>query len=248
MNITHTHITIPPYISTTWERVSSLFMKETALIVSMLDGREISIPDLTPDIVEHVFSAHAEFLGNQIKKNNLSKDTRKTVIQEETEQFFPLPFSIQTLENMGQMGQMLQHNPAHSDLPQIPPDIAAKIASLAKVISEEEILSMPLPESKCNCLYCQINRILRATIGQNLENEEQKTPSTPNLLKQDENETVTDEDLKFEEWAVQEIRENMYSVTSKLDPKEQYTVYLGTPVGCTCGKSNCEHIVAVLRS
>ena len=33
-----------------------------------------------------------------------------------------------------------------------------------------------------------------------------------------------------------------------LDPNEHYNVFLGTPLGCTCGEKDCEHIRAVLST
>jgi hypothetical protein len=33
-----------------------------------------------------------------------------------------------------------------------------------------------------------------------------------------------------------------------LDHKEHYNVFLGDPIGCSCGNNNCEHIQAVLKS
>ena len=37
-------------------------------------------------------------------------------------------------------------------------------------------------------------------------------------------------------------------VTNPLDANEHYNVFLGDPIGCTCGQKNCEHIRAVLNS
>ncbi len=59
---------------------------------------------------------------------------------------------------------------------------------------------------------------------------------------------VKEEDLRFQQWTACRLEENMYSVTIKLDSIEHYHVYLGDPMGCTCGKKGCEHIVAVLLS
>ena len=41
--------------------------------------------------------------------------------------------------------------------------------------------------------------------------------------------------------------EKMFTVTNRLDKNEKFNVYLGKPIGCTCGKEGCEHILAVLR-
>ena len=42
--------------------------------------------------------------------------------------------------------------------------------------------------------------------------------------------------------------DKLFTVVNKLDPQENYHVYLGHPVGCTCGKQGCEHILVVLKS
>ena len=249
MKITDTIISIPPYISTSWDNISSLHMEDAALVFTLLDGKRISIQNLSSEVIEQVFSAHASFLESHLKKSpNILKNAKAQAPQTSLEQLFTAPLSMASFENIGQMGQMLQHNPNHSDLPPIPEEVAGKIAALAKIIPEDELLLMPPPEANCNCMYCQINRILRRGIGNISVKEENQTklPDHPQLS--NEEEKITEDELRFEQWKVEEIRENMYSVTNKLDPKEQYTVYLGTPVGCTCGKPNCEHIIAVLRS
>jgi len=63
-------------------------------------------------------------------------------------------------------------------------------------------------------------------------------------------EEVKDEELTFkDEWEVKETGDKLlFSVHNPLDPKECYSVFLGDPIGCTCGKKNCDHIKAVLRS
>ena len=66
--------------------------------------------------------------------------------------------------------------------------------------------------------------------------------------KEREEEIVSDEDLKFKTWDIVQTGEKLYDVTNPLDTKEQYHVYLGEPVGCTCGEQYCEHIRAVLSS
>ncbi|MGH2612567.1 MAG: hypothetical protein ACRDFB_05905, partial [Rhabdochlamydiaceae bacterium] len=61
-------------------------------------------------------------------------------------------------------------------------------------------------------------------------------------------EEVSDEDLKFRTWDIKQENDKLYSVTNPLDKKEHYNVFLGKPLGCTCGNKNCEHIQAVLKS
>jgi hypothetical protein len=64
----------------------------------------------------------------------------------------------------------------------------------------------------------------------------------------DDMEEISDDDLKFRDWEIAQTEANLYSVTNPLDPSEHYSVFLGEPLGCTCGSKNCEHIKAVLKS
>ena len=61
-------------------------------------------------------------------------------------------------------------------------------------------------------------------------------------------EIVSDAELHFREWDIKQLEKQLYNVTNPLDTTEHYQVFLGTPLGCTCGKTNCEHIRAVLNS
>ena len=255
MKITDLIVSIPPYISTSWENVASLHMQEGSLVFTLKEGKIISIHGLLPDVVEQVFSAHASFLEAHLttapskESSSQEKSSLNTIISGQNisnlEQLFasPLRLNANALESMG---QVMQHNPAYSGLPPIPDEVANKIATLAKVIPEDDLLAMPPPEANCNCMYCQINRILRASTEASENVREDKIPDHPHLPEGEEK--ISEEDLKFEQWKVEQVRDTMYVVTNKLDTREEYTVYLGTPVGCTCGKPNCEHIVAVLRS
>jgi hypothetical protein len=67
-------------------------------------------------------------------------------------------------------------------------------------------------------------------------------------LPEEQEEEVTDEDLKFRLWDIDQTGDKLYVVTNPLDSKEYYNVFLGDPIGCTCGEKNCEHIRAVLNS
>lgn len=121
----------------------------------------------------------------------------------------------------------LSHNPEQSNLPNLPPEILEKVKKLAQSMGFEDNATLPSPEPDCNCVHCQLARAFH------------KAP---------EEETVSEEDLQFRDWEIQQIADKLYTVTSPLDPNEQYNVFLGTPLGCTCGQKNCEHIEAVLKS
>ncbi len=76
------------------------------------------------------------------------------------------------------------------------------------------------------------------------ENEPVGSGVNPENLDED----VSEEELKFKMWDIEEIDETLFKVTNPLDANEHYNVYLGNPIGCTCGKKNCEHIKAVLNT
>ena len=133
--------------------------------------------------------------------------------------------------NIDLMNSAMQHNPAQADSPEIPKEILDKIASIAKVLGLNDTTELPKAEPHCNCPFCQI---ARAFHGQEAEAKTE--------------ETISEKDLQFRNWDIKQSAENLYTVINPLDEKEQYSVFLGNPLGCTCGQKNCEHIRAVLNS
>jgi hypothetical protein len=126
----------------------------------------------------------------------------------------------------------MQHNPGQSDLPPIPPDVLKKISLIAKAFGLEDTSTLAQPEPNCNCVYCQITRAFNRQESSAAEQVEE----------------ISNEDLKFRDWEVKSTGDKLYSVTNPLESSEQYSVFLGTPLGCTCGNKNCEHIRAVLST
>ncbi len=239
VKITDKIVSIPPYISTTWDKVSTLHKKHDSLVFTLLNGTNIEIDSLSDDAVNQIFAAHAAFLEHAPTVTSQAKPLAHTptMALSQFDQIFAAPLKIVfgTLESVA---QALQHNPAYSDLPPIPEEIAAKLASLAKILNPDDVRAMPEPVADCNCMHCQMMRLIKGSTPQ-------AHPDHPHFEKSEDE--ISDEELQFEEWQVHSIGEKMYLVTNKLDPNEQYTVFLGEPIGCTCGKANCEHIVAVLR-
>jgi hypothetical protein len=230
MKITNTIISIPPYISTAWVEVVSIRMQGEKLIFSLKDGSQAEVPGLAQEVIDQIFASHAAFLETK---------NQTPIPQQQASEIFALPIKM-GLGSLESMGQVLQHNPAYSGLPPMPHDMVQKITTLSKIISEEDLAAMPPPEENCNCMYCQIARILMK-----LEPHEQQTGT---LEHHDKEESVSDAELHFEQWEVKLLQDKMYLVTNKLDREEHYSVHLGEPIGCTCGKPNCDHIIAVLRS
>jgi hypothetical protein len=228
MKITDKMLSIPPYISTHWGNVKSLQMKGPFLVIILTGGETINIPNLKSDVVELVFSNHASYLENNDFK-------------EKPESFNPNESDVSFKLEMGAVdginGNPLMHNPAQKDAPDIPPQVLQKVAALAKVFSPEDFNNMPKAEPHCNCLHCQIIKTITGT----------QEVVTKTELKEDE-EVVQDEDLEFQQWEITQTGDKLFNVTNRLDALEKYSVYLGHPVGCTCGRQSCEHIVAVLKS
>lgn len=236
MKINPKNLIIPPFISTSWKQVKSIFVSDGTLKISLQNGETVNIPNLSDETLTAVFKAHEDFLESEQPKPSESEElSPKEFIQG---LFSNLPISDIQLTSFSPGGiegisAVLQHDLSQSNSPKIPDEILNRIASLVKMMMPEDGDALPKPEPHCNCPHCQIARAIRGT-----ELEEEV----------DHDEPVEDEELEFKEWDVESVGENLYRVTSRLNPQEQYQVYLGEPVGCTCGKEGCDHLLAVLRS
>lgn len=140
-----------------------------------------------------------------------------------------IQFPLLPLQEEGSISAAGSHNPAQSNIPDLAPDILEKMANIAKSFGLNESPLLEPPVENCNCIYCQMARAIQ-----------KKNDS--------EEELITEADLHFRDWEIQQQDRNLYLITNPLDANEQYHVYLGTPIGCTCGEKNCEHIKAVLTS
>lgn len=244
MKITDKIISLPPYISTTWSNVASIHMKGNVLVITLREGDVISIPSLKQEIIDLIFNTHASYL----EKNSISQTPRTT--QESSK--ISTPFTQSAIENGADMpfrlgfgvgfgafdglGSVMQHNPSQANAPDLPPEILNKIASIAKIIAPEDIMAMPKAEPHCNCVHCQIAQAINRGTQPAAESESA------------EEVVVSDAELQFQQWDISQMGDKLFSVINRLDNKEKFSVYLGHPIGCTCGKSGCEHILAVLKS
>ncbi|MBJ7449429.1 MAG: hypothetical protein JHC93_03610 [Parachlamydiales bacterium] len=230
MKINEKVFCFPPYISTTWDHIRSLqvetdpISRTDLLVVTLADNVKVKIPHLDQKILQAIFAAHLKFIENGAEEKIVSQGSQSTGI--------PFKLGIGNLENLG---AALQHNPEQKDMPDMPADMLEKITSIAKIVGPEEAMNMPKPEYGCNCLHCQIAKAIHNTLPQD-------------EIASNEEDEVTEEDLRFKVWDIMQNGEKLYTVTNPLDAQEQYNVYLGDPVGCTCGDKNCEHIHAVLKS
>ena len=240
-------ICIPPYISTTWDHISFLQSEEEmgtglfTLTIHLTEGKAVRIPNLDSSLVDIAFSSHVNYLENVTSQAAQSKTDGEvkaignllqqlTGISPEQINNMPIRFGISPTDSLPGM-EALQHNIAHANAPDMPTEILDKISGMIKMLSNGETLAFPKPEAHCNCPHCQVARSVHG-----IEKEVISAIDQP----------VSDEDLTFRDWEIIKKSDKLYTVINPLDSLEQYSVHLGTPVGCTCGHSGCEHIKAVL--
>lgn len=254
MKINRKVLSIPPHISTSWGNVTSLQAKNLSegkvLIITLNNGSVVEIPSLTDETLEAIFLAHTNYVEGDVSpstpKTENTKQKEKESLQSNPFAFggentltFGFPMKMGNLDSIGSLGGMMQHDPAQANAPNLPKEALEKITSIAKAIGlDKQLDHLPKAEPHCNCPYCQL---ARAFHGQDPKKEELSSTS-------DLEEDVSDEDLTFREWDIKETGNNLYDVTNPLDPTEHYQVFLGNPVGCTCGQKNCVHIKAVLET
>ena len=245
MKINKNFLSIPPYLSTSWAFIAALRLQGTDLLVHLLNGEVVTIPSLKPDLLETIFDHHADYLEAQEERSRLSeKQSQKRSLksmhqapivstESPTESIFKIGFG-----SSDGMNAAMQHTPELADSPNLPDEVIEKIKAISKIIAPEDIL-IPQSEAHCNCPYCQIARAITGT-----DETKASVQEVSEVLEED----VKEEELQFQEWEISQSGDKLFTVINKLDSQEKYSVYLGHPVGCTCGKSGCEHILAVLKS
>ncbi|MCP5510037.1 MAG: hypothetical protein H7A39_06500 [Chlamydiales bacterium] len=227
MSVNPNILSIPPHLSVAWSEVSSLQVQNGILLVHLKSGRFHEVPNLSEEDIKRIFAAHEASLTPNTSQDNPPK----------MEMSFGMPFRM--AEGMEGMGIPMQHNPDQKNAPDMPADVLDKIVTVSKALGvDQEAINLPPAEPHCNCFYCQIARALQGETHQGFEYSSEEIE-------------VPDEELQFrEDWIVNPTEGNkqLYLVANPLNAKEQYSVFLGEPIGCTCGEKNCEHIRAVLNS
>lgn len=246
--ITKNFISIPPYLSTSWMNVSSIHAEGHLTVIVLYNGEIIELPSLNEEIIQQLFDMHALHLEEEqdatLKQFTTPPD--QLIKQPPFSQLFfsqepgtdsQLKFGLSGIDGMG---VALQHNTAYANAPDLPPEVLQKISSIGKIIINDDSSTMPKPEPHCNCPFCQISRALHSAI------DSEKPVST--VAAADPEEVVSNEELQFQNWDIAQTGDKLFTVSNRLDTLETYNVFLGQPVGCTCGKTGCEHILAVLKS
>lgn len=228
IKITDKMLSIPPYVSTSWSHIAALHMKGGILALTLMDGDTLHIPNLSSETIQLIFQHHAIYLEKEQTASMHPDISKIKNLMEQEEPSFRLAFG----SSMEGLGSMMQHNPTQADAPNLPPEVLQKISAIAKILAPSDELLIPKSEQGCNCFHCQIARALNPVCTATLPEEME----------------IDDEELSFQQWAITQTGDKLYSVINRLDEHEKYNVYLGNPVGCTCGKQGCEHILAVLKS
>lgn len=231
-------LSLPPYLSTSWKNISSLHIKEgempPILVVTLQNGSMIEIPHLDGATIENIFLAHSQWVEQE--SSETKETTKPSQIQKNSLSFsMGIPFPLKEGEGIDSFTSFLQHNPAQAHAPNLPEEAIEKIRAMTQAMGIDlDQINAPKAEPHCNCMYCQVARAI------------QNSPEGPSSSKEEEE--VTSEDLSFRTWDIKKAGENLYLVTNLLDQTEHYQVFLGNPIGCTCGQKNCEHIRVVLSS
>ena len=234
MRINSKILSIPPYISTHWANISAIYMRDGMLIVGLIDGDAIEVPNLELEQIQSIFEIHADFVEEEEKFFSQTADKTQP----------PFSFLQGTAGNDLQLAfggidgfsTMMQHNPEQMNGPDLPNEILDKVSAISKIVTPESSQDLPIAEPHCNCMHCQIARAISG-----------KQEVTRHTLVEEPIEPIEPEELQFQQWDIVQTEDKMYTVTNRLDNTETFNVYLGKPIGCTCGKEGCEHILAVLR-
>ncbi|MBF5051219.1 Uncharacterized protein CLAVI_000860 [Candidatus Clavichlamydia salmonicola] len=241
IKITENLICIPPYISTHWDQVSLIRTEEDVetkkpiLILHLHNGFVVQIPNLASGVIDIAFLEHLQHLNQaskmlpQTKEAPLSKTIG--VLLQQMLSNFGNDFSgnssktiIPNIEGLEGIEMILQHNSAQNNHPLLDQDSLEKMIGIVHVVTNGNLKLFPNPEPHCTCIHCQTSRSIHSE------------------------EDVKDEELNFSSWEIAQTGDNLFTVINPLDPNEQYNVFLGDPIGCTCGQKDCEHIKAVLYS
>ncbi|MFY7842966.1 MAG: hypothetical protein ACOVOR_03015 [Rhabdochlamydiaceae bacterium] len=229
MTLNEKVFSIPPFISVSWQNIYSLSvdfrLSSPLLVVYLTNSQIIEIPNLESEIIEKAFQLHQTHLEKKepFDSAHLSKNEAKKSLNTNS-QDNPL------MDWITHIYLDLQHDQSQKMSNSIPQELAEKINQLSKTLGLD-LSHLSLNHENCDCLYCQINSSL----------------NNNTLPVKDSEEIVSDEDLKFREWDITTEGQSVYKVHNPSDSNECYTVYLGDPIGCTCGAHNCEHIKAVLE-
>ncbi|MCB1118544.1 MAG: hypothetical protein KDK65_01145 [Chlamydiia bacterium] len=220
---------LPPHLVTQWDDIKALYIKDNTLHVALHEGETILIPHLNQEMVEQIFIAYGKHMNEEAEQSHSLLEAIKLPFPGG---FFGAEIGIDLPFKVSEGFQsIVHHDPKGTKAPDLPKELLDKLSRMAQMMLAHNPQAFSKAEADCNCFHCQIAREL---VQQTLDAED-----------------VHEEDLHFApEWDVTPIDhdEKRYRVASRLNPDQSYQVHLGNPIGCTCGKNNCEHIIAALKS
>lgn len=228
MRINHKVLSIPPYLSTSWKNIVSLQSSQandkTSLTIQLLDGSCVQIPEINPEIVTIIFNSHAKHIEQEATSTQSPAPSTQAQIPQ-------LAFlELETIQSM------LHHKEEERNSPNLPEPLLNKVSELSKEIGFSELGHLPTPEPSCNCPHCQIAKVIRKTFL-----------TAPSILEEEEEEILAS-DLSFRSWIIKPLHKNLYQVSHPDEQSKIYQVTLESPIECSCGSNQCEHILAVLNS
>ncbi len=218
MKITPKLLSIPPYLSTSWSSISSIQLRSK-------NERSLLVITLNDGAQVEIPSMSQSDIDEIFQAHANFHDTATDLPLLRNSLSFTLPLkNSEEGAILDPLNATMQHNPEQADLPPIPPNVLEKIGTIIKSFGLENTPFLDLAVPNCNCIYCQLSRALHP-----------------------QEEVIEEADLKFRDWEVKQIEEKLYHVVNPIDKNEYYDVFLGDPIGCTCGSKTCEHICAVLN-
>jgi hypothetical protein len=246
MKINKKMISIPPYISTSWNYVDGLYMKGATLVITLFGGESVNVPGLKPEIIEAIFAAHAESMEQEVSQMSEAKAEHlmmglpfgPSLFSQE----FPLLGNGETafqfgISSMDGMGSAMEHNPSQADAPDLPLEILQKIGAIVKIVAPEEMISGATAIQNCNCPHCQITRAIF------------DSPDEREMLTSDGGGECVAAPQAVHRFQIQQDSTDSFTVIDSEDAtRKEHKVFLGSPVSCTCGEEGCKHVIAVLRS
>ncbi len=249
MKINQRVLHIPPYISCKWSEIASIRVEtiegKDLLHVHLLSGAKATVLNLTQDEIDLIFKMHVHHLEEVAEEEEKFKNVKEIPFFSNLFQAPPMDANVATsfgapisfhLDANDPSSLFQGHNPQFSQSPPLPKEILDKITLIAKAIGGDMIKEVE-PVELCNCFFCQIARALKN------ERTEDRKPHVPKNLPKDLLRGGIDP-----EWMVDEVGPHMFRVVSREEPEVIYQVYLGEPIGCSCGSNRCQHIIAALKS
>ena len=142
MKITPKILSIPPYLSTSWSQINSMYMKDGELVIRLADGTTISVPGLKTQEIEAVFAAHSTFVETSLSspqgnfQHPLLNMTNPQMMNSQQLQNLEAGGAMHlNFDSMESFGSALQHNLEQAHMPNLPQEILKKIAAIAKIVA-----------------------------------------------------------------------------------------------------------------